>query len=568
MKKYIYSALLLTAALANASCDKMLDPESDLIMYEDDNQLTSQNDTLYSVMGVIHLMQQVADRTNLLGEVRADLVTLTSDASTALQELANFEAGTDNEYNRPMDYYAIINNCNYFIEHADINYVKNGTPVFERELAVMQAYRAWAYLQLCQVYGDVPFYTNFLDSEDEAAEIRKNSTLNVKEICNNLIPELEPYQNTRRVVYPHALYGYSIDEFTIPVKLMLGELCLWAERYEEAARWYHAFFTDVNYLTPLYPSFVQWALYTDGHIRVSDGYSASRYITIIPMETNPLYGNISELRNLYCSTTENYNHYEIGYSKHALEISNEQVYYMLQPNAADLTKTDTVLIAPDHADIADKSDARYIGDLRLYSMYREGAYNNDGNANYLDKFITNYKHTSEDRVVLYRNSTIYLHYAEALNRAGFPTAAFAVLKYGLCVKNTIEHPIADPVAAAERERAGELIEFDELKFTPSNTMGIHAMGCGDTYANPEYEIPALATANDTMLWVEDKLVDEMALENIFEGKRFYDLMRVALRRNDPAYLANRVAARNGKDQIDAALQSKLMDKRNWYMPLK
>ena len=62
------------------------------------------------------------------------------------------------------------------------------------------------------------------------------------------------------------------------------------------------------------------------------------------------------------------------------------------------------------------------------------------------------------------------------------------------------------------------------------------------------------------------IIDECALEFAYEGKRFYDLMRIALRRNDPAYLADAVAKRNGK--IDETLRSKLMDKRNWFLPLR
>ena len=57
----------------------------------------------------------------------------------------------------------------------------------------------------------------------------------------------------------------------------------------------------------------------------------------------------------------------------------------------------------------------------------------------------------------------------------------------------------------------------------------------------------------------------MALEGAFEGYRFYDLMRVALRRGDAAYLADAVSRRNG--QTDEQLRSLLMDTKNWYLPL-
>jgi hypothetical protein len=56
----------------------------------------------------------------------------------------------------------------------------------------------------------------------------------------------------------------------------------------------------------------------------------------------------------------------------------------------------------------------------------------------------------------------------------------------------------------------------------------------------------------------------MALEGAFEGYRFNDLMRVALRRNDPTYLADPVSQRNGTVNTD--LRQKLMDRKNWYLP--
>ena len=64
--------------------------------------------------------------------------------------------------------------------------------------------------------------------------------------------------------------------------------------------------------------------------------------------------------------------------------------------------------------------------------------------------------------------------------------------------------------------------------------------------------------------VEDIIIDEDGLELAFEGCRFSDLARVAIRRNDPSFLASRVAKRKGT--TDMTLYNILLNQNNWYLP--
>ena len=59
-----------------------------------------------------------------------------------------------------------------------------------------------------------------------------------------------------------------------------------------------------------------------------------------------------------------------------------------------------------------------------------------------------------------------------------------------------------------------------------------------------------------------------ALELAYEGNRWEDLVRVALRRNDPAFLADKVYDKLSKEGNSnaSAVRSKLMNVDNWYLP--
>lgn len=554
---------LLVASVPLTSCDDMLEIDSDFVMYEKDNTLSDATDSIYSVLGIINQIQKIADRTVLLGEVRADLVTPTEAASADLKRLAAWDFSQENKYNVVSDYYSVINHCNYFIHHVDTTLQRRGYKVFEAEYAAVKGFRAWTYLELVKNYGRVPLVTEPLMTELEAREAMNDQSkyADMQTICNYFINDLIPYAY-RRMPSWGSINGLASTNFFIPIRPLLGDLCLWAGRYQEAATWYHDYITDrddpILHSSPWVGG--QWSdvNFTSTTISMSSNYELS----FIPMEVRQFDGVMSELPDLFNNTQRNYYYFQLTPSIGMRRLSSEQIYCFLHKTD---TQTDT-LYAPREG----FSEPLKLGDLRLFANYTYstiGSKNEYSEYNNETQSIRKYSNT-ENRISTYTKSMLFLRYAEALNRAGYPQSAMVILKHGICRDNLVEY-----VDSVERQAAGALIEFDPNVYMQQNAKGIHSFGSGESHCNEYYVLPmpadSLATRQDTIDYqiplVEDLIITEMALELAFEGQRLHDLMRVAMRRGDNAYLADPVSQRNG--EADAALRAKLMDQQNWYLPL-
>jgi starch-binding outer membrane protein, SusD/RagB family len=564
-KLLLYFSIGILSLTSLTGCQGLFNLDSEQVLFVEDNPLDSPTDTVYSVIGVLNKLQRIADRTVLLGEIRGDLVSLTPDATLQLQALANFTAGTDNVYNAPEDYYAVINNCNYFIANVDTSLMKRNNPVFMKEYAVMKTFRAWTYLQLAQIYGSVPFITEPILTEKQASINYEKK--DIKAIAAYFIDDLKPYINT-----PFPTYGSigstSSERFFIPVRLLLGDMCLWSGRYVEAATYYHDYLTLLNHPMPTQISRTQWTNSTN----TFDGYPNNNYgnifsangtevLTYIPMETTKFNGMVSDLPNVFNSTTLNKYFYQATFSNALKDLSKKQSNCKVYENA--LTSTRDTLYAPS----VNTTNSLFVGDLRLAAVYNHATVAN----NSFNTYSTSYQSISKfsTQIFTYRRSIIYLRYAEAMNRAGYSKAAFTVLKYGLTASNIVKYVDINEVLSA-----GNLLSWDKNVFTTLNTLGIHSRGSGEANADKHYIIPHLPTRVDTTNFVEDLICDEMALESAFEGYRFYDLIRISMHRNDAyntdnnAYLADKVAGRKGTALFDQNLHDKLMNQSNWYLPLK
>ena len=250
-------------------------------------------------------------------------------------------------------------------------------------------------------------------------------------------------------------------------------------------------------------------------------------------------------------------------SEALLELSRKQTYCNYS------TEHEVTLVPADATE--------YPGDLRLYSVYNESSINYD----HAYKPYQAISKNNSSNVHVYRRAMVYLRLAEALNRAGYPRFAFAILSTG--VNDSIVRSDVLPYCHTAADSAyAQGFSFPESRYivrriTPNasdvNTIGIHSRGSGWAEFNPEYAFPVAPEGTaDTLQWqitrVEDLIIDECALEMAFEGQRFGDLMRVAMRRGTPSYLADKIYARRGADAtgvMQGLIARPLDDPHSWYM---
>lgn len=616
--KRIISLLTLALTMGFAtSCADMLRTESKVVMFENENTLSSTADTVYSVMGIIQKMQVVADRTILLGEARADLVTPTEYINSDLLDIINYnvKSDDDNRYNKVVDYYSIINNCNYFLSRADTSYVVNDKKIFRREYVAVLGFRAWTYLQLAQIYGKVPFVTEPITSGD-MADPSRYEMLDIVEIARRLKDDLKPYLEEQSPDYG-TVANHNSTQFFIPTRLIYGDLCLWAGDYIEAAKSYHGFLSSTTNHVTTETTNSSWnnTDYVDDEISNSysslfiDDVNNPQIITYIPLEAEDYDGIVTNLLDIFNSTEDNYYYPQLSYSKALVELSASQqyCYHDINPN----TNVSTYRFPADNVK---QQDRLYDGDLRLPSIVNRRFVKLDETMGRYNDEMQTIRKFYEQKICIYRNDQVYLRLAEAMNRAGMPEMAFMVLKYGLCEENIVKYLSNEERSYIAQNGLEDLLFYSVAYFRPAeygyaqgarrpnyqqtvvyNTIGLHSRGSGNATVNERYVLPTDTTSADYLAVVgdsaamanyqreyrigkvEEMIADEMALETCFEGYRFGDLMRIAIHRAeetggyaDNEYLASKVAMRNG--QLDQELFNRLKGdgtsyNQNWFLPL-
>jgi len=547
MKKiFNISIVVVLMSFISVGCSDILDVKSSRVTYENDYRMSSPNDTVYAMEGIWNQLRNIADSYVLLGELRGELLDVTENSNMNLREISNFDVSKNNPYAQIKDYYSVINNCNYVIQHIDTSYTTHGQKVMRGFLASVKSIRAWTYMQIALNFGSVKYYVQPILTEADAEAVDNYPDISMNELSDLLIADLTPWENE---TLSRFLWSKSF-----PVHFVLGDLYLWKGEgyYDKAATEYHALMMSDRYGINFYQS--AWNI-KNKVISVSSGFTADWIKTFTS-------GYGETITNIYCPTG-----FGRQFNLDSLNFNNQ-----LAPSSVSIKNWDTQIYHNTPLD--------YIaGDLRKYGSIiskNDVSVDNSGNitsyinpaSTFSNPIIQKYL-TYNQNVLVYRSSLLYLRYAEAVNRLGKPNLAFAVLKNGL--RNvTMGTPSIVPLNERTTEK---YMDFSDRQF--DYNVGIRWRGLGPKLKDPGFSVLTLGDCdstfvikqqlnlNDSILYVEDMIQKELALETAFEGNRFHDLMRIAIRRNNPDYLAEIVSEKHPTNK--AVIREKLTHPENWYL---
>lgn len=234
--KHIFKYTITSVAMAFAmsSCDDYFNvlPKDEVILenfYTEEADLMSVLYSCYSALESPECIKRMA----VWGEFRSENLTVSTSSPTEITQLMDENILPTFSFSKWSDFYVVINRCNTVIHYAPI--VNERDPNFtisemRAAIAEAKAIRALSYFYLIRAFRDVPLVTEPSIDDTKSFEVPAAS---FDSILNFLVQDLEPVKN--HAVRKFAIKDYNVTRFTrYAIYALLAELHLWNKEYEEA----------------------------------------------------------------------------------------------------------------------------------------------------------------------------------------------------------------------------------------------------------------------------------------------------------------------------------------------
>jgi hypothetical protein len=564
------SVTVIFSALIFQSCKDILDIDQENALVPE-KYYRDVSDAYTAVRGIYGKFVNLAPQYVILNELRADLMDVGPDADYYLRQLCYHDTTNllSNPYANPKDFFSLINDCNDVLKNLRIMLkdLKISQNSFDQVYSDISALRCWLYLQVAVQYGNVPYLTEPFEKVTDIDKINDHNLypyLPLETIIDLLLtdmenlPSFEPYSDDAMLLtiddfYPGKMY--------INKRFLLGDLYLWKGYYKKAAELYKSIMNNgssVNYKVPEATDLINVNNYNSGYVRYYY-YDVSSTLNHWPdmfMDINPSGSN-----------------YQVEW---IWTVFYDDQYAPYNPFLKYFYNNISMIASQNIIEKWNSQVKR--NDFKNDFRGKDGSYYlNSNNIPVINKF---FGQGVSAKWGIYRAALLHLRFAEAANMDNKFKLAYAFINDG--IRYTYDSAGATDLQRFERFQQTFLpppYDFDARYITgTSNNQTFSARGeyrynSGIRRRVYLKAIPVpdtLATASDSIQWLENKIIDEAALEMAFEGNRWSDLVRIAIRRNDPSFLADKIYDKLLKSGYPKAeeVHQRLMDRNNWFLPLK
>jgi starch-binding outer membrane protein, SusD/RagB family len=512
--RYLKIILSGTFILALMSCEKIFEPGSKDYIGED-KAYSDNFSARSSVLGLYAMLQDVAKQVVVLGELQGDLVTVTENAGEDLIQINEHHVDVNNPYANPSAFFKIIVNCNE-VSHKISKVLETDKTVTREELngylAEITIIRAWTYFTMIKIYGTSPYFEETLDELNKDSSFTLNAkTLQTEDfVIDTLLKQLNVIDT----------FNLNIDEaspfFTIRAKrstiwALQGEMYLWRNEYTLAKKAYFKVITQLTaqgwpgvYRMPWINTFAYYATNWKDLFRYDLSSGNFEGQAIFIIPFSKLYNQKHDLQRMF------------GYG--------EGGDYLLRPTDYIIQsfQSQRIVTWEDQPE----NEPGTPGDL---NRGKGVSYDSINGKPVVTKYSLFKEPFNDDACIfIYRDGDYHLGGCEAVCRLNQASNALEHLNQGKLYES--------PWGTGIRSR----VNITSLSVT-----------------NPK-DVDA----------VEDLILNERALELAFEGHRWFDLIRFARHKNDPSFLADKIAEKFNDPNIKEQVRIRLLDENNWFIPLK
>lgn len=527
-----------------------------------------------AVIGIYGKFMALAEKHVLLNEMRADLMTTTRNSTPYLKELSEHNVTAENPYISPKQFYEVIQNCNDALKNFDIMLAdkKFTQSQYDERYADVGCIRSWVYLQLGIHFGNVPYITEPIETLDDVKNISKYPRIPFDQLIDKLVTFTEGLTYKKQYATGGNLVitvdGYNTAKFFINKECLLGDLALWKGDYLAAASHYKIVLETASVSandTERYESYRLSNFAGSGNNDLIVNYTRSPDVTtLLNTDTQGWRSIFARSRDVVWNTEWIWSlPFDSDFAPKNPFISifsKTSGDYLAKPSqrAIDLWNAQTQRNEIPYDARGSKFTYRMVSGDPVIMKY---LYRFETAAAAADQFKT------EGDWFLYRAEKLHLRYAEAANRDNNHRIADAILNFGIREafnRGGISSSTGD-VTNAQRTNKAFPYDFNarqgEFPYYRDNWYrggGVRGRG----------GVKRAAVVGDSLISIENNIIDEAALSLAYEGNRWEDLLRVARRRNDPAFLADKIYEKLNKEGNAEAsnVRAKLMNINNWYLP--